>query len=103
MNGNIVSCPLVCWEESEAEEEDTPKHLLLCRKLKSEISSSKLVSSQIVYEDIFADMKKQKVIVDIFSKLIEARLKILKEKEKDNQPPGDDLDLSMGSCPRCVD
>ena len=54
-----------------------------------------------MYEDIFADTKKQKVIVDIFSKLIEARLKML--KEKDNQPPGDDLDPSMGSCLRCVD
>ena len=68
--------------------------MLTCSKLKSEISSSELVSSKIVCEDIFADTKKQKVIVDIFSKLIEARLKILK---------GDDLFPSMGSCPRCVD
>ena len=93
--GNIVSCPLLCWEESEAAEEDTQKNLLTCRKLKSDISSTELVSSMILYEDIFADTKKRKVIVDIFSKLTKARLKIL--KEKDNQPPGDDLD------PSCVD
>ena len=81
MYGNVVSCPLVCWEEGEAEEEDTQKHLLTCRKLKAEISSTEVVSSKIVYEDIFADTKKQKVIVDIFSKLIEARLKILREED----------------------
>ena len=101
MYANVVSCPLVCWGEREAEEEDTQKHMLTCSKLQLEIASNELATGKIVYEDIFADVKKQKEVVDLFSKLIDLRLKLL--KDKDNQPPGDDLDPSMGSCPRCVD
>ena len=100
--GNVVSCPLVCWGDNEGQEEDTQKHLLSCRKLKSEAVCNELATGKIVYEDIFSDVKKQKEVVHLFSKLIEARLKILKEKDK--QPPGDDLDPSMGSsCLRCID
>jgi hypothetical protein len=54
---------------------------MTCRKLKSEISTTELVSSKIVYDDIFADTKKKKGIIDILSKLIEARLEILKEEQ----------------------
>ena len=59
--------------------------MLLCSTLKSEISSSELVNRKVVYEEIFADAKKQKVIVDLFSKLIEARLKVLNDTKINHQ------------------
>ena len=101
MFANVVHCPLDCQEEGEAKEDDTQKHLLLCSKLKCEIQTHDLASGQVLYEDIFGEVNKQKEAVVLFDRLIEARLRILKERE--NQPPGDDLDPSIGSCPRCVD
>ena len=102
MFANVVHCPLDCQEEGEAKEDDTQKHLLLCSKLKCEIKTHDVASGQVLYEDIFGEVNKQKEAVVLFDRLIEARLRILKERE--NQPPGDDLDPSMGSnCLCCVD
>ena len=68
-------------------------HLLSCNKLKDEIPTHKLASGQVKYEDMFAEVKKQKEAVVLFMKLIEPRLKLL--QARDNQPPGVDLDPSQ--------
>jgi hypothetical protein len=61
-----------------------------------------VASGQVMHEDIFGEVNKQKEAVVLFDILIEARQRILKERE--NQPPGDDLDPSMGNnCLCCGD
>ena len=102
MFANVIHCPLDCQEEGEEKKDDTQKHLLTCSKLKCEIKTHDVASGQVVYEDIFGGVKKQKEAIVLFNRLIEARLRILKERE--NSPPGDDLDPSMGNnCLCCVD
>jgi hypothetical protein len=52
------------------------------------------------YSDIFADTRKQKEAVVLYQQMIEARMVYLKAK---NNPPGANLDPSMGPRPCCSD
>ena len=94
MYGNVVSCPLKCPQE------DTQYHLLECQPLQKEIITNDLSQGKVLYEDIFGDTIKQKEAVVLFTRLIDARAKVLKERE--SNPPGDQLDPSMGSSLCCV-
>ena len=96
-----MPCPLKCWTEGEAVAEDTQQHLLFCSKLSTEFQSEELAKGQVVYEDIFGEVNKQKEAVVLFSKLMEVREKVL--QDRDNQPPEDILDPSMGNRLCCVD
>ena len=79
--------------------EDTQQHLLVCSKLKTEFKSNEL--AQVDYKDIFGEVRKQKEAVVLFCKLLEARDRLL--QDRDNQPPEDILDPSMGNRLCCVD
>ena len=69
--------------EGEAVAEDTQQHLLVCSKLKNEFQSEELAKGQIVYE-VFDEVNKQTEAVVLFSKLMEARERVLQDRE--NQP-----------------
>ena len=68
MFANVVHCPLDCQEEGEAKEDDTQKHLLLCSKLKCEIQTHDLASGEVLQEDIFGEVKKQKEAIVLFDR-----------------------------------
>ena len=100
MYGNVVWCPLKCWEGSQAKEEDTQQHMLMCKTLSSLIHTDAVANGSTKYSDIFGDTMKQKEAVVLFHHLIEARTEYLKVN---NNPPGADLDPSMGTRPCCSD
>ena len=60
---NVAPCPFKCWTEGEAVAEDTQQHLLVCSKLRTEFQSEELAKGQVVYEDIFGEVNKQKEAV----------------------------------------
>ena len=97
---NVVWCPLKCWEGSQANEEDTQQHMLMCKTLSSRIHSDAVPNGSTKYSDIFAKTKKQKEAVVLFHQLIEPRMEYLKAP---NNPPGANLDPSMGARPCCSD
>ena len=73
--------------------EDSQQHILECTKLK--VTNMNIASEKIVYNDLFGDVKRQKEAVTLFADLIE-----MKELEA-KIPPGDKLDLSIGSNQCC--
>ena len=77
MYGNVVWCPLKCWEESEVKEEEWLM----------EISSS-------VVTFLLTPRNKIKAVV-LLHRLMEARTKYQNVK---NNPQGADLDPNMGAC-----
>jgi hypothetical protein len=100
MYGNVVWCPLKCWEGSEDMDEDTQQHMLMCKTLSSLVHTDTVANGRTNYSDIFADIRKQKEAVVLYQQMIEARMEYLKAK---NNPPGADLDPSMGARPCCSD
>ena len=93
LHGGKVECPLKCWGNEENPLEDSQQHLLECKKLK--VINMNIASDKIVYNDLFGDVKRQKEAVTLFADLIE-----MKELEA-KVPPGDKLDLSIGSNQCC--
>ena len=63
-----------------SESDDTQQHILQCKVINSILRSTEIVQEKVEYNDIFKDIKKQKAIVSIFSKLLEIR-KNLKNQE----------------------
>ena len=55
------------------EEQDDQQHILQCKTLNSKLSSEELAQGLVKYEDIYGDHLKQKVIVTIFSELLDIR------------------------------
>ena len=94
MYGNVVPCPLECWDTDDIAIEDTQKHLLNCDVIKAKYVTADVASGDVEYEDIFGNVKKQKEAVVLFTRLLEVRTEIIKEKEN---PPVDVLDPSMGA------
>ena len=100
MYGNVVWCPLKCTGESDVKEEDTQQHLLNCETLGNLVHTDEVANGNVKYSDIFADIKKQKEAVVLLHRLIEARTEYQKAE---NNPPGADLDPSMGTRSYCSD
>ena len=76
-NDDIV-CQL-CFEEDENQQ-----HFLKCKKLKEIFKSKEILIENIEYNDIFKDIKKQKVIVNLFKQLIEVRNYLLNQENSRN-------------------
>ena len=95
--GGKIACPLNCWNKnySEPAPPDSQEHLLVCKNIK--LSSNNISRSKAEYDHLFGDVSKQKVIICLFTELLEARQKIINEAE---DPPGDKLDPST-SCSKC--
>ena len=92
--GGKVECPLLCWDQEQYEPalEDSQEHILYCKKLT--VDSSSISCGKVLYGDLFADVSRQKEAVTLYTTLIEEREKQIKEKDSD--PPGDNLDPSTG-------
>ena len=59
--------------------DDTQEHMLQCKVLQGLIKSKEVINEKFEYNDLFKDMKKQKIIVTIFSKILDIR------KQQQNQ------------------
>ena len=73
-----IACQL-CFEE-----EENQQHLLKCKKLNEIFKSQEILIEDIEYNDIFKDIKKQKVIVSLFKELLEVRNYILNHENRSN-------------------
>ena len=73
-----IACQL-CFEEDENQQ-----HLLKCKKLNKIFKSQEILIEDIEYNDIFKDIKKQKVIVSLFKELLEVRNYILNHENRSN-------------------
>ena len=62
------------------EDADTQPHILHCETLNSYLKCEDTIKEKVEYDDIFSDTKKQKVIVRIFSKLLEIRKMLLNQE-----------------------
>ena len=73
-----LSCR-VCFKS-----EENQTHLLECDIINRELKSEDIINEKTEYNDIFKGVQKQKVIVTLFSKLLEIRQTILNEKQSNN-------------------
>ena len=67
------------------ESDDTQQHILQCKVLKSHLQSKEAVNENVEYNDLFKNVHKQKVIVTMFTKLLDIR-NVLKNQEKSTNP-----------------
>ena len=58
--------------------------MLECDIINIELKSEDIINEKTEYNDIFKGVQKQKVIVTLFSKLLEIRQNILNEKQSSN-------------------
>jgi hypothetical protein len=72
------------------EEQDEQQHILQCKTLNSKLRSEELAPGLVKYEDIYGDHLKQKVIVTIFTKLLD----IMKTMAEDSQQNTSDPSIS---------
>ena len=93
--GGKVDCPLVSWNHGDPPSEDTQQHLLSCPKIKIELKSEEMACENIKYEHLFGNTLQQKEVIVLFTNTLNARENL---KKKMTNPPGDNLDPSMGSC-----
>ena len=69
------------------EEEDDQQHILQCKTLNSKLSSEELAPELVKYEDIYGDHLKQKVIVNIFTKLLDIRKTMAEDSQQNTSDP----------------
>ena len=72
-------------------DEDSQPHILQCNILRSYIKSEDIMKEKVDYNDIFRETGKQKVIVTIFSKLLEIRRILLNQENTNNPSMSDDV------------
>ena len=63
--------------------EDDQPHMLNCESMRKSLKSTEVIEGKYEYEDIFKDVWKQKIITQVFKKVIEIR-----EQFKDQTEPG---------------
>ena len=63
--------------------EDDQPHMLNCEIIRKNLKSTEVIEEKYEYEDIFKDVWKQKIITQVFKKVIEIR-----EQFKDQTEPG---------------
>ena len=71
----------------------------MCKKMT--VDSTQLSSGKVIYDDLFADVYRQKEGVALYTVLIEKRENLI--KERDPNPRGDNMDPSTGGCCCCSD
>ena len=69
------------------EEQDDQQHILQCKTLNSKLSSEEIAPGLVKYEDIYGDHLKQKVIVTIFSKLLDIRKTMAEDSQQNTSDP----------------
>ena len=62
-----LQCSLCC------EEQDDQQHILRCKVLNAQLDGEEVMSGQVNYDDIFGDVHKQKVVVNLFTRLLDIR------------------------------
>ena len=67
------------------ESDCTQQHILQCKVLNSHLQSKEAVNENFEYNDLFKNVHKQKVIVTMFTKLLDIR-NVLKNQEKSTNP-----------------
>ena len=85
-----------------AKSEENQNHLLECDILNSKLKSEDIIKEKAEYNDIFKDVKKQKVIVTLFSKLLEIRKKILNEQQLSNPSILDKMLKNRYDLQKCI-
>ena len=65
------------------------------------MDSTTISNGKVTYDDLFADVYRQNEAVALYTLLIEEREKLI--KERDSNPPGDNLDPSTGGRCCCSD
>ena len=55
------------------EEQDDQQHILRCKVLNAQLDGEEVMSGQVNYDDIFGDVHKQKVVVNLFTRLLDIR------------------------------
>ena len=73
--GNDLSCPL-CPQGSQ----DDQQHILQCATLRQHMKSDNIARYNVVYDDIFGCVSKQKEVTVLFSKLLEIRKRLIDEQ-----------------------
>ena len=58
---------------------DDQKQMLNCEEISKRLQLNEVVDGSVLYEDIFEDVAKQKVITSLFTKIIEIRKTLLNE------------------------
>ena len=85
-----------------AKSEENQNHLLECDILNRKLKSEDIIKEKAEYNDIFKDVKKQKVIVTLFSKLLEIRKKILNEQQLSNPSILDKMLKNRYDLQKCI-
>ena len=78
-NVTIDNTCQLCFEEDEIQQ-----HLLKCKKLKKLFKCQEILIENIEYNNLFKNVKKQKVIVNSFKELLEVRNYILNHENRSN-------------------
>ena len=69
------------------EEQDDQPHILRCKVLHAQLAGEELVSGEVKYEDIFGDVYKQKVVVTLFTKLLDIRKTMAQNSQQETPDP----------------
>ena len=64
-------------------EEDDQPHMLQCNVIRKNLRSTEVMEEKYEYEDLFNDVRKQKLITVVFTKIIEIRNKLKDETERE--------------------
>ena len=74
---------IICQLCSE-QEEDNQQHILHCKTLKKLFKSQEILNENIQYNDLFKEVRKQKIIVNLFKELLDIRKHLLHQENSSN-------------------
>ena len=96
-NGNNNTVCQLC-----SDSEDNQPHILQCKVINRFFKSKDIVNESIDYSDIFKDVRKQKVIVTIYTKLLEIRKQLLNQVNSNNPSILDKMLKNSYNLQKCI-
>ena len=85
-----------------AKSEETQIHIFQCEILKSKLKSEEILKEKTEYNDLFKNARRQKVIVTIFTQLLEIRKTILQQQQSRNPSISDEMLRNRFNLQKCI-
>ena len=85
-----------------AKSEETQIHIFECEILKNKLKSEEILKDKAEYNDLFKDARRQKVIVTIFTKLLDIRKTILHQQQSRNPSISDEMLRNRFNLQNCI-
>ena len=85
-----------------AKSEETQIHIFQCEILNSKLKSEEILKEKAEYNDMFKDARRQKVIVTIFTQLLEIRKTILHQQQSRNPSISDEMLRNRFNLQKCI-